>query len=152
MASNMPDMNYSCEICGVKDLTEDELRVHTHTVHIEGNATCPFCELSAVSPAELLLHVNQAHLDYLTPESEMNMSFIDDASPRYVSAVLVSYFNVNVINFFSEYNGINGEWSLPSDSSSNGHSNTNINNINLTPKVLYIIGLSLEDLFQLTSN
>ncbi|KRT79699.1 Peptidase [Oryctes borbonicus] len=119
MASNMPDMNYSCEICGVKDLTEDELRVHTHSVHVEGNATCPFCELSAVSPSELLLHVNQAHLDYLTPESEINMSFIDDASP-------------------SECNGINGEWNLPSDSSSNGHPNrnTNVNNINLTPKVV----------------
>lgn len=82
MATSLPDMSYCCEICGLEGLTEDEFRIHTHTVHIEGNAVCPFCELAAVTPAELLLHVNQAHLDFLTPESELNMSFIDDASPR----------------------------------------------------------------------
>lgn len=82
MASNVPDLSHCCEICGLDSFTEDELRTHTHTVHVEGNAVCPFCQLSSVSPAELLLHVNQAHLDFLTPESELNMSFIDDASPR----------------------------------------------------------------------
>lgn len=78
MASNV---NYSCEICGLDGLTEDEFRIHTHTVHVEGSGVCPFCELSSNSPEELLLHINQAHLDYLTPESEFNMSFIDDTSP-----------------------------------------------------------------------
>lgn len=85
MASNYPDQSYCCEICGLDSLTEDELRIHTHTIHVDGNGSCPFCQLSAISPPELLLHVNQAHLDFLTPESEMNMSFIDDASPGYVT-------------------------------------------------------------------
>lgn len=138
----MPDMNYSCEICGLKDLTEDELRVHTHTAHIEGHATCPFCELSALSPSEILLHVNQVHLDYLTPESEMNMSFIDDASPRYVTLYPKMIFIDCVDGYFSEYNGVNGEWSLPSDSSNNSHSNSSVNNINLTPKVYFIVLLN----------
>lgn len=79
MASNIPD--HCCEICGLESLSEDELRIHTHTTHVDGSAACPFCQLSAVSPAELLLHVNQAHLDFLTPESENTISFIDDASP-----------------------------------------------------------------------
>ncbi|RZC43237.1 zinc finger with UFM1-specific peptidase domain protein-like, partial [Asbolus verrucosus] len=128
MASNIPDFYYSCEICGLEGLSEDEFRTHTHTAHVDGNAVCPFCELSAVSPAELILHVNQAHLDFLTPESESNMTFIDDVSP-------------------SEYNGINGEssnnWnipSLPSQSNNVNHisvsgNKSNINNINLSPKV-----------------
>lgn len=82
MASNMQEFSYCCEICGLEGLSEDEFRTHTHTAHVDGNAVCPFCELSAVSPAELILHVNQAHLDFLTPESEQNISFIDDPSPR----------------------------------------------------------------------
>ncbi|KAK5641977.1 hypothetical protein RI129_010524 [Pyrocoelia pectoralis] len=81
MASNVPEINYCCEICGLEGLSEDELRTHTNNAHIEGQGVCPFCQLSAVSSAELLLHVNQAHLDYLTPELENNMGFIDDASP-----------------------------------------------------------------------
>ncbi|XP_063903815.1 zinc finger-containing ubiquitin peptidase 1-like [Zophobas morio] len=127
MASNIPDFFYSCEICGLEGLSEDEFRTHTRTAHVDGNAVCPFCELSAVSPAELILHVNQAHLDYLTPESESNMTFIDDVSP-------------------SEYNGINGEsshnWNVPSLPGHSNHVNninsgskSNINNINLSPKV-----------------
>ncbi|KAJ8963876.1 hypothetical protein NQ314_005312 [Rhamnusium bicolor] len=122
MASNIPDFSYCCEICGLEGLSEDEFRTHTHTAHVDGNAVCPFCELSAVSPAEMILHVNQAHLDFLTPESEQNMSFIDDPSP-------------------GECNGINGEnnWNFPSYSSNNqnvsGEVKSNINNINLNPKV-----------------
>lgn len=84
MASNVQDMSHSCEICGQEGFTEEELRVHTRTDHLDGNAVCPFCQLSSPYPSDLLLHVNQAHLDYLTPENEMNMSFIDDASPRFV--------------------------------------------------------------------
>ncbi|KAF5291404.1 hypothetical protein FQR65_LT01714 [Abscondita terminalis] len=80
MASNIPDISYCCEICGLESLTEDELRSHTNSAHVEGQGVCPFCQLSAISSAELLVHVNQAHLDYLTPEIE-NMGFIDDASP-----------------------------------------------------------------------
>lgn len=82
MASkDAPSISYSCEICGLDSLTEDALRTHTNTAHIEGHASCPFCELTTASHNELLLHVNHAHLDYLTPESEANMTFIDDASP-----------------------------------------------------------------------
>ncbi|XP_019869364.1 zinc finger-containing ubiquitin peptidase 1 isoform X2 [Aethina tumida] len=130
MASNIPDFSYCCEICGLEGLSEDEFRTHTHSAHVEGHGVCPFCELSAVTPAELILHVNQAHLDFLTPENELNMTFIDDPSP-------------------SEYNCVNGEssnnWNIPSYSShssnyrnSNSRENSskkNINNINLSPKV-----------------
>ncbi|XP_072382829.1 zinc finger-containing ubiquitin peptidase 1-like [Diabrotica undecimpunctata] len=122
MASNIPDFSHCCEICGLEGLSEDEFRIHTHTAHVEANGVCPFCELAATSVAELILHVNQAHLDFLTPESEQNISFIDDPSP-------------------SEYGGgINGEdhWSLASYSSNNtnniGAVKSNIN-INSNPKV-----------------
>ncbi|XP_056629621.1 zinc finger-containing ubiquitin peptidase 1-like [Diorhabda sublineata] len=124
MASNIPDFSHCCEICGLEGLSEDEFRIHTHTAHVDANGVCPFCELSLPSVAELILHVNQAHLDFLTPESEQNISFIDDPSP-------------------TEYGGgINGEdhWSLASYSS---HSNSTNNvgslksniNINSNPKV-----------------
>lgn len=81
MATN-PKFCYCCEICGLEGLSEDEFRIHTHTAHIDGNAVCPFCELSSVSLSELIIHVNQLHLDFLTPESEQAISFIDDPSPR----------------------------------------------------------------------
>lgn len=74
---------HCCEICGKSSLTDDTMRDHMKTFHIDGNV-CPFCGMTGVAPAELLLHVNQAHLDYLTPENEL-MSFIDDQSPRYES-------------------------------------------------------------------
>lgn len=137
MASNISDFFYSCEICGLEGLSEDEFRTHTRTAHVDGNAVCPFCELSAVSPAELILHVNQAHLDYLTPESESNMTFIDDVSPRYDREDDSACTSKE---FFSEFNGINGEsshnWNIPSlPSHSNNVNKSNINNINLSPKV-----------------
>lgn len=80
-ACYVPAQEHSCEICGMSGLSDDFMREHTRTCHVEGNAQCPFCGFSGVAPAELLLHVNQAHLDYLTPENEL-MSFIDDQSPR----------------------------------------------------------------------
>ncbi|XP_030750524.1 zinc finger-containing ubiquitin peptidase 1-like [Sitophilus oryzae] len=120
MASNIPDFNYCCEICGLDGLSEDELRVHTHTAHVEGCGVCPFCELTAVSPAELIIHVNQAHLDFLTPESEQNISFIDDTSP-------------------SELNGFTDEqhWNNPGTYSNKDRpeSKVSVSNINLSPKV-----------------
>ena len=73
---------HSCEICGASGLSDDLMREHTRTCHVEGSAFCPFCGLTGdIVPAEMLLHVNQAHLDYLTPENEL-MSFIDDQTPR----------------------------------------------------------------------
>ncbi|XP_025833539.1 ubiquitin carboxyl-terminal hydrolase ZUFSP isoform X2 [Agrilus planipennis] len=128
MASNVPEVNYSCEICGLEGLTEEELRSHTNTEHVEGKGTCPFCQLTT-KPSKLLVHVNQAHLDYLTPESENNISFIDDTSP-------------------SECNGFT-DWSLPSnysqDLSSNGKNskqNININNMNYNSKAAFCNGES----------
>lgn len=72
---------HCCEICGLSGLSDDKMRNHTVSCHVEGRAACPFCGMWGVSPSELLLHVNQVHLDYLTPENEA-MSFIDDQSPR----------------------------------------------------------------------
>lgn len=76
-----PQQQHCCEICGKSGLSDDTMRDHMKTCHIDGSALCPFCGMGGVQPAELLLHVNQAHLDYLTPENEL-MSFIDDQSPR----------------------------------------------------------------------
>lgn len=121
MASNVPDVTYCCEICGLESLSEDEFRVHTHTAHVDGHAVCPFCQLGSISPSELLLHVNQAHLDFLTPESEMNMSFIDDTSPDYNGECSAgAVWNDNVVQ--------NG--------TTNGSLGHNINNINIAPKVV----------------
>ncbi|XP_055386034.1 zinc finger-containing ubiquitin peptidase 1-like [Condylostylus longicornis] len=79
-ACYVSSQEHCCEICGMTGLSDEYMREHTRTCHVEGNAQCPFCGFSGVIPAELLLHVNQAHLDYLTPENEL-MNFIDDQSP-----------------------------------------------------------------------
>lgn len=73
---------HSCEICGVSGLSDDQMREHTRMCHVEGKGQCPFCGLNDMRPSELLLHVNQAHLDYLTPDENELMSFIDDRTPR----------------------------------------------------------------------
>lgn len=73
----MPELNYSCEICGADGLTDDEMRVHILVCHLKGATSCPFCDLEDVAPDEMLAHVNTAHLDYLTPEQEL-LTFIDD--------------------------------------------------------------------------
>lgn len=77
MAAKMPELNYSCEICGADGLSDEEMRLHIVLCHLKGAASCPFCDLEDVSPEEMLSHVNSAHLDYLTPEREL-FSFIDD--------------------------------------------------------------------------
>ncbi|KAK7872906.1 hypothetical protein R5R35_004227 [Gryllus longicercus] len=77
MAAKMPELNYSCEICGVEGLNDEEMRSHMVVFHLEGAASCPFCDLGDVSAEEMLMHVNSAHLDYLTPEQEL-LAFIDD--------------------------------------------------------------------------
>ncbi|XP_066140266.1 zinc finger-containing ubiquitin peptidase 1-like isoform X1 [Euwallacea fornicatus] len=127
MASNIPDFNYCCEICGLDGLSEDEFRIHTHTEHVDGCGMCPFCQLPTISPAELILHVNQVHLDFLTPESEQNLSFIDDPSPS------------------ADHDGLNGESSVNWNNSAmyssqiqDRHMLDNkqtYSNINLSPKV-----------------
>ncbi|XP_039287859.1 zinc finger-containing ubiquitin peptidase 1 isoform X1 [Nilaparvata lugens] len=77
MAAKMPELNYSCEICGDDGLTDEEMRLHILLCHLKGATSCPFCDLENISPEEMLAHVNTAHLDYLTPEQEM-LAFIDD--------------------------------------------------------------------------
>lgn len=77
MAAKMPELNYSCEICGTDGLSDEEMRVHIVMCHLKGAASCPFCDLEDVTADEMLTHVNTAHLDYLTPEQEL-FTFIDD--------------------------------------------------------------------------
>ncbi|XP_076032681.1 zinc finger-containing ubiquitin peptidase 1-like [Oratosquilla oratoria] len=70
MAAKMPEILYSCEVCGQDGLTDDDLRSHMLMAHIEGSTSCPFCDLGDISPDEMVLHVNSAHLDYLSPQDE----------------------------------------------------------------------------------
>lgn len=70
MAAKMPEVLYSCEVCGHEGLTDEELRNHMLSSHLEGRTVCPFCDLSDVSADEMIIHVNYAHLDYLSPQDE----------------------------------------------------------------------------------
>ncbi|KAK8754435.1 hypothetical protein OTU49_016266 [Cherax quadricarinatus] len=70
MAAKMPEALYSCEVCGLDGLTDDDLRSHMLFAHIEGTTSCPFCDLGDISPEEMVHHVNSAHLDYLSPQDE----------------------------------------------------------------------------------
>lgn len=65
--SKPPEMNYTCEICGLEGFNDEEMRSHMVFYHLQGAANCPFCDLGEISPTEMLTHVNSAHLDYLTP-------------------------------------------------------------------------------------
>uniref|UniRef100_A0A0A9WT43 Zinc finger-containing ubiquitin peptidase 1 n=4 Tax=Lygus hesperus TaxID=30085 RepID=A0A0A9WT43_LYGHE len=78
MAAKVPDLTYSCEICGADGLTDEEMRLHVMVCHLKDTIICPFCHLSNLGDEEMLAHVNTAHLDYLTPEQEL-MAFIDDS-------------------------------------------------------------------------
>ncbi|OAD54277.1 hypothetical protein WN48_08110, partial [Eufriesea mexicana] len=81
-SSKPPEMNYTCEICGLEGFNDEEMRSHMVFYHLQGAANCPFCDLGEISPTEMLTHVNSAHLDYLTPSTPENdmMAFIDDDS------------------------------------------------------------------------
>ncbi|XP_078035022.1 zinc finger-containing ubiquitin peptidase 1 isoform X4 [Augochlora pura] len=81
-ASKPPEMNYTCEICGLEGFNDEEMRSHMVFYHLQGAANCPFCDLGEISSTEMLVHVNSAHLDYLTPSTPENdmMAFIDDDS------------------------------------------------------------------------
>lgn len=78
-AAPLPEIVYSCEICGQDDLNESQMRLHMESVHLKGAVQCPFCDLSSsdVSANEMTLHVNTAHLEYLTPERE-DVAFLED--------------------------------------------------------------------------
>ncbi|CAK9817528.1 Zinc finger-containing ubiquitin peptidase 1 [Anthophora quadrimaculata] len=82
MAAKPPEMNYTCEICGLEGFNDEQMRSHMVFCHLRGAANCPFCDLGEISPTEMLTHVNSAHLDYLTPSTPENdmMAFIDDDS------------------------------------------------------------------------
>ncbi|XP_054015836.1 zinc finger-containing ubiquitin peptidase 1-like isoform X1 [Hylaeus anthracinus] len=82
MAAKPPEMNYTCEICGLEGFNDEEMRSHMVFYHLQGAANCPFCDLGEISPTEMLAHVNSAHLDYLTPSTPEHdmMAFIDDDS------------------------------------------------------------------------
>lgn len=94
-AAKVPDFSYSCEICGLEGLNDEQLRSHMLLQHLEGAVSCPFCDLGDISADELLVHVNSAHLEYLTPEHEL-LAFIDDDDedhlppPRYGIATAAS--------------------------------------------------------------
>ncbi len=77
--SLVPEIVYSCEICGQDDLSEVQMRLHMERVHLKGAVQCPFCDLSSsdVTASEMTLHVNSAHLEYLTPERE-DVAFLED--------------------------------------------------------------------------
>lgn len=114
------EVSYCCEICGKEELTEEEFRVHTQTQHLDGNGVCPFCGLSAVSPSELTIHVNQAHLDFLTPDYEVNMTFIDDTTPSEANGKF-NFDGSGCSNYLETYQYNNSNNSTPK--------RNNINNI-----------------------
>lgn len=107
----MPELNYSCEICGADGLSDEEMRVHIVMCHLKGAASCPFCDLEDVSAEEMLTHVNTAHLDYLTPEQEL-MTFIDDDDDS------------------ERHEEMSSNWSLPVKSQNGLPNNINNNNNN----------------------
>ncbi|EFN82133.1 Zinc finger with UFM1-specific peptidase domain protein [Harpegnathos saltator] len=90
-SSKPPEMNYTCEICGLEGFNDEEMRSHMVLYHLQGAANCPFCDLGEISPTEMLVHVNSAHLDYLTPSSDsplrleehINRQHFDLTSPSF---------------------------------------------------------------------
>lgn len=72
-----PEMNYTCEICGLEGFNDEEMRSHMVQYHLQGAANCPFCDLGEISPTEMLVHVNSAHLDYLTPRYARRADTVD---------------------------------------------------------------------------
>ncbi|XP_024215180.1 zinc finger-containing ubiquitin peptidase 1 [Halyomorpha halys] len=76
MAAKVPELSYSCEICGADGLSDEEMKIHV-ICHLKNAVVCPFCNSDNMTEDEMLTHVNTAHLDYLTPEQEL-LTFIDD--------------------------------------------------------------------------
>lgn len=71
MAAKMPqEALYSCEVCGLEGLADEDLRSHMMLVHLPGTTACPFCDLEDITAPEMVYHVNSAHLDYLSPQDE----------------------------------------------------------------------------------
>ncbi|XP_055919660.1 zinc finger-containing ubiquitin peptidase 1-like [Eupeodes corollae] len=122
MSDSKEDLNYvsahSCEICGMSGLSDDRIREHTRTCHVEGNSQCPFCGFAGVPPPELLLHVNKAHLDYLTPEEESvsltdgDIESNDDTQYNKIQKLELSPLKIveNANRPFNQFN-LNGDYS-----------------------------------------
>lgn len=77
MAEKSQSLEYSCEICGASNLSDEEMRLHVVQCHMQNTLTCPICNLVSSSTEEMLSHVNLDHLEYLTPDQEM-IAFIDE--------------------------------------------------------------------------
>ncbi|XP_073991950.1 zinc finger-containing ubiquitin peptidase 1-like isoform X2 [Rhodnius prolixus] len=129
MAAKVPELSYSCEICGADGLSDDEMRLHVMVCHLKDAVFCPFCNLSNLTEEEMLAHVNNAHLDYLTPEQEL-MAFIDDSDeisspvlesrwlPKDQRNGLINNNNNNNIEYYEEkqekkQNGEISVWNSP---------------------------------------
>lgn len=122
MAAKVPDASYSCEICGVEGLSDEEMRTHV-LLHVGEAASCPFCDLSDVSTDEMLVHVNTTHLDYLTPENEL-FTFIDDDEDDSSHLSPVVSPNIPKLNGWSEKPALNSNINNNNDfgpSSSGAH-------------------------------
>ena len=59
---------YTCEVCGLSELTDEGLRRHMEDKHVQNYSVCPFCEMVDESAHLIMVHVNEVHLDYLSPE------------------------------------------------------------------------------------
>jgi hypothetical protein len=54
---------FTCELCGLQGLTDDAMKTHLRTVHIDNDTevSCFFCDLGGVSPADMTIHINTVH-------------------------------------------------------------------------------------------
>ncbi|KAI5713056.1 hypothetical protein M8J75_013421 [Diaphorina citri] len=77
MAEKNQSLEYSCEICGASNLTDEEMREHVVCCHMQNTLICPICNLTSNTTEEMLSHVNSDHLEYLTPDQDM-IAFIDE--------------------------------------------------------------------------
>lgn len=140
MAARMPELTYTCEICGQEGLNDEAMRAHMMSSHIKGASSCLFCEFSEASPDELLIHINTAHLDYLTPTPEDELyDFIDDDKfDEPSTTVQQNYHPVKNINAnFNNNNNVNnnGENSTRCGGGAEGSPLRTQLNLNLTSSV-----------------
>ena len=56
-----PPVTWTCEICGQKFNSEEELRKHLAEVHGAKKIKCPFCDQSFDTLEELFKHLGEAH-------------------------------------------------------------------------------------------
>lgn len=61
---------FTCLICGQEGLSEENMRTHIQTEHVENTICCPFCDLSGITSEEMTVHINSVHFDDLTSPQE----------------------------------------------------------------------------------